>query len=57
MFEQGLGSPERAWFTLILQAGEREGLEGSAGAARWAAPSVPAKICLDRTRYLNTGEE
>jgi hypothetical protein len=49
-FEQGLGSPERAWFARYTHTGESEGLERSAGAARWAAPSVPARNCLDRTR-------
>ncbi len=42
-FEHGLGSSERARLPLIYHIGQSEGLERSAGAARWAAPSVPAR--------------
>jgi hypothetical protein len=52
---QGLGSPERARFTIDLIVSESEGLERSAAPPRWGGASVPAKICLDRTRYYRLG--
>ena len=43
VFERGVGSPERAWFTRYQMLGESEGLELSAVLPRWGKTNVPAR--------------